>query len=157
MSSDFYVVLLPWCLRQAGIVAECFDLWWPQGHGYFSEINHSHSVGAAQDRAIIMAIYSLIYIMYNLDITCPVWHDIRHCKNKGNVLLRLTSLQKHPIDAKITSLLRQNDVATSFWPNNDIIFASRVRWAQLVRHGWVIFVRTIMLKKYYHTSNICCT
>ena len=29
---------------------------------------------------------------------------------------------------KITSLLRQNDVATSFWRNNDAIIASCVRW-----------------------------
>ena len=31
-------------------------------------------------------------------------------------------------DAKITSSLRHNDVATSFWRNNDIIIASCVRW-----------------------------
>ena len=30
-------------------------------------------------------------------------------------------------DAIITPLLRQNDVATSFWRNNDVIVASRVR------------------------------
>ena len=30
--------------------------------------------------------------------------------------------------AKITSLLSQNDVATSFWRNNDVIIASCVRW-----------------------------
>ena len=28
----------------------------------------------------------------------------------------------------ITSLLRENDVAVSFWRNNDVIFASLVRW-----------------------------
>ena len=31
-------------------------------------------------------------------------------------------------DVKITSLLRQNDVATSFWRHNDVILASCVRW-----------------------------
>ena len=31
-------------------------------------------------------------------------------------------------DAIITSLLRQNDVAASFWRNNDVIIAARVRW-----------------------------
>ena len=31
-------------------------------------------------------------------------------------------------DVMITSLLRQNDVATSFWRNNDVIITSCVRW-----------------------------
>ena len=31
-------------------------------------------------------------------------------------------------DAIIASLLRQNDVATSFWRNNDVIIARCVRW-----------------------------
>ena len=31
-------------------------------------------------------------------------------------------------DAMITSLLRQNDVATSFWRNNDVIITSCVHW-----------------------------
>ena len=31
-------------------------------------------------------------------------------------------------DAIITSLLRQNDVATSFWRKNDVIIASCARW-----------------------------
>ena len=31
-------------------------------------------------------------------------------------------------DIIITSLLRQNDVATSFWRNNDVIITSSVRW-----------------------------
>ena len=31
-------------------------------------------------------------------------------------------------DVTITSLLRQNDVATSFWRNNDVIITSCVRW-----------------------------
>ena len=31
-------------------------------------------------------------------------------------------------DAKITALLRQNDVAASFWRNNDVIIASCVHW-----------------------------
>ena len=30
-----------------------------------------------------------------------------------------------------TSLLRQNDVATSFWCDNDVIITSRVRWGSL--------------------------
>ena len=33
-------------------------------------------------------------------------------------------------DVKITSLLRQNDVATSFWRHNDVIIRSRVHWVQ---------------------------
>ena len=36
------------------------------------------------------------------------------------------SHRKH--DAIISSLWRQNDVATSFWRHNDVIFASCVRW-----------------------------
>ena len=31
-------------------------------------------------------------------------------------------------DVMVTSLLRQDDVATSFWRNNDVIIASCVRW-----------------------------
>ena len=31
----------------------------------------------------------------------------------------------------IASLLRQNDVATSFWRNNDVIIASSARWVEL--------------------------
>ena len=34
-------------------------------------------------------------------------------------------------DAMITTLLRQNDVATSFWRNNDVIIASHVRWGAM--------------------------
>ena len=33
-------------------------------------------------------------------------------------------------DAITTSLLRQNDVATSFWRNNDVIISSCARWDQ---------------------------
>ena len=33
---------------------------------------------------------------------------------------------------KITSLSRQNDIVTSFWRNNDVIIASRVRWEEYV-------------------------
>ena len=47
----------------------------------------------------------------------------------------LTTQRTH--DAIITSLLRQNDVATSFWRNNDVIIASRVRWEP--RTGMVIW------------------
>ena len=32
----------------------------------------------------------------------------------------------------ITSLLRQNDVATSFWRNNDVIITSCVRWGRML-------------------------
>ena len=34
-------------------------------------------------------------------------------------------------DAKITSLWRQNNVATSFWRHNDVIIASCARWDEL--------------------------
>ena len=36
--------------------------------------------------------------------------------------------QSQSHDAMITSLLCQNDVATSFWRNNDVFIASSVRW-----------------------------
>ena len=40
--------------------------------------------------------------------------------------ININSSQKH--GAMITSSLRQNDVATSFWRNNDVIITSGVRW-----------------------------
>ena len=42
------------------------------------------------------------------------------------VVSKLRFRPKH--DAIKTSLLRQNDVATSFWRSNDIIIAPRIRW-----------------------------
>ena len=39
-------------------------------------------------------------------------------------------------DLIITSLLRQNDVATSFWRNNDVIFTSCVRWVAEISISW---------------------
>ena len=37
-------------------------------------------------------------------------------------------------DVIITSLLRQNDVTTSFWRNNDVIIMSCIRWEWARRH-----------------------
>ena len=37
--------------------------------------------------------------------------------------------------AMITSLLRQNEVETSFWHNNDVTIAPYVRWGGAVRHN----------------------
>ena len=37
-------------------------------------------------------------------------------------------LSQRTHDVIITSLLRQNDVATSFWRNNDVVITSCVRW-----------------------------
>ena len=38
-------------------------------------------------------------------------------------------------DAIITTLLRQNDIA-SFWRDDHFIIASSVRWHNTVGHGW---------------------
>ena len=43
-------------------------------------------------------------------------------------------------DTMITSLLRQNDVATSIWRNNDVIIVSCVRWEVL----WYLLLQSIM-------------
>ena len=40
----------------------------------------------------------------------------------------------------ITSLLRQNDVATSFWRNNDVIIPSHVRWAVKTVHYYDVIM-----------------
>ena len=45
--------------------------------------------------------------------------------NKINAPYQPTQLTH---DVKITSLLRQNDVATSFWRNDNVTFTSCVRW-----------------------------
>ena len=49
----------------------------------------------------------------------------------------------------ITSLLRQNDVATSFWRNNDVIIASRVRWVLHDPHIKVGRSETLRFVCYY--------
>ena len=50
-------------------------------------------------------------------------------------LLTLTSFwtNRHPcgVTVIITSLLRQNDVATSFWRNNDVIIKPSVHWTTI--------------------------
>ena len=43
-------------------------------------------------------------------------------------------------DAITTSLLRQNDVATSFWRHNDVIITSCVRWDTDLLHVCISFV-----------------
>ena len=53
----------------------------------------------------------------------------------GFIELRWATEQNHVQRTRgviITSLLRQNDVATSIWRNNDVIIASYVRWASTV-------------------------
>ena len=54
-----------------------------------------------------------------------VFKQVRCCVEVPTLLLQHW-IQEHTCDAMITSLLRQNDVAT-FWRNNDVIFASRLR------------------------------
>ena len=44
---------------------------------------------------------------------------------------QVTHKDQRTRDAKITSLWRQNDVATSFWRHNDVIIASCARWVRL--------------------------
>ena len=51
-------------------------------------------------------------------------------------------------DAIITSLLRQNDIATSFWRYNDVIITSCVRWI-LIWSG-LILTRSIIIYFYIH-------
>ena len=41
---------------------------------------------------------------------------------------------QHTHDAIMTSLLRQNDVATSFWRNNDVIIVSYKCWDMVAYH-----------------------
>ena len=43
----------------------------------------------------------------------------------------VSSLNQRTHDVMITSLLRQNDVETSFWRFNDVIITSYVRWQGL--------------------------
>ena len=65
------------------------------------------------------------------------WNVLRGYFNKRIWMRMLWRLSLHWVnitasqrtrDAIMTSLLRQNDVATSFWRNNDVIIVSRVRW-----------------------------
>ena len=44
----------------------------------------------------------------------------------------MTHSTQRPHDAIITPLLRQNDVATSFWRNNNVVIASCARWGMCV-------------------------
>ena len=53
----------------------------------------------------------------------------------------VTSPQR-PQDAIITSLLRQNNVATSLWRNNDVICESRAHWI-IVSAGARLFMKPI--------------
>ena len=41
-----------------------------------------------------------------------------------------SAFSQRPHDAKITSLWRPNDVATSFWRHNNVIIASCARWVE---------------------------
>ena len=68
------------------------------------------------------------------------------CRDVFNFRVIFVKLLTHRIhDAIIASLLRQNDVATSFWRNNDVIVASRVRWVmfrccgdyKICTHQWL--------------------
>ena len=44
--------------------------------------------------------------------------------------------------AMITPFLRHNDTAVSFWRNNDVIIASRVRWENIESAIYVVFMYT---------------
>ena len=50
----------------------------------------------------------------------------------------------------ITSSLRQNDVATSFWRNNDFIIASCVRWVHIETAIWTSLPGHIRCPHNYH-------
>ena len=62
--------------------------------------------------------------------------------NVNNTLFVMISISfRWTPDVMITSLSRQNDVATLFWPNNDFIIASGVRQAYKIRYSYGFFVQ----------------
>ena len=65
--------------------------------------------------------YVYLLVWWYMDFTRNFHQSLKHIKRT-----RWSSQRTH--DAIITSLLRQNDVATSFWHNNDVVIASFVRW-----------------------------
>ena len=77
--------------------------------------------------------YTVIRRMYALrwdTIMHPIWSFMLHytiIAKKGPQNKRILISQRTR-DAITTSLLRQNDVAMSFWRNNDVIIALCVRW-----------------------------
>ena len=98
----------------------------------------------------------------------PVWLKIRRAtskkqKNKTTTIKHLPLL--YPFkgcalfrshlwiewahDALITSLLRQNEVATSFWRHNDVIFTLCVRWVELQTRNTQFFFLSRMNLKFH--------
>ena len=59
----------------------------------------------------------------------PLGHFLCNIISSHDVLIKVLTHSQRTHDVIIMSLLRQNDVATSFWRNNDVIITSRVRWA----------------------------
>ena len=60
----------------------------------------------------------------------------------------LTRKTQRTRDAIMTSLLRQNDVITSFWRNGVVIFASCVRWEAAFRYGLYSNINNTAIDKY---------
>ena len=62
-------------------------------------------------------------------------------KNTDTVAVKLTPIwwwSQRTQDVKMTQLLRQNDVAMSFWRYNDFIITACVRWYVACFVGWVL-------------------
>ena len=64
-----------------------------------------------------------VYIMSYV----PSWNWILKTESRHNSNFVVTTQRTH--GTIVASLLRHNDVETSFWCNDDVIIASRVRWA----------------------------
>ena len=66
-------------------------------------------------------------------ITSKQRRDVILTKAMGcNFLSVLTDITQRTHNTIITSLLHQNNIATSFWRNNDVIIASCVRWEDIL-------------------------
>ena len=102
-----------------------------------------HLIGAWSSAGTVVCLLMISYMCSNSTISGYQWLHlilVDHMTSFKTAILLLLSVRHgniHPPswtasqrthDAITSSLLRQNDVATSFWRNNDVIITSRVPW-----------------------------
>ena len=104
---------------------------------------------------LIITYPCLVYVIY-AQFLWRTHENMSPCTNS-----RVWGDTQRAHDVIITSLLRQNDVATSFWRNNDVIITFSVRWVYprccskrscCIHHDSVTFLRHTYLVRYRYIA-----